>query len=64
MRSKSGLSEGAVVSIDSTTALFVSTGVFTVSGVCFLLQESNALGIVASTPQARMAEEYRAKARP
>ena len=34
------------------------------SAIVFLLQESKALGIVASTPQARMAEEYRAKARP
>ena len=54
VRSKSILAERVVVSIGSTTVLFCSTAVFIGD---FLLQERNALGIVVSRPQARMAED-------
>ena len=53
MRSKSILAERVVVSIGSTAVFFCSTAVFIGD---FLLQERNALGIVVSRPQARMAE--------
>ena len=49
-----------VVSTGSTAALFCSVTVGFVSVtvfIVFLLQESKALGIVASRPQARMAED-------
>ena len=54
VRSKSILAEGAVVATGSTTVFFGSTAVFIGD---FLLQERNALGIVVSRPQARMAED-------
>ena len=64
VRSKSGFSvldvELVVLDRDWPAAAGVELGE---SVIVFLLQESKALGIVASTPQARMAEEYRAKAR-